>query len=120
MKRKFLSLACALALMLTLFAAPTSAAEQVVGYDYDCIVVDGLNYHFNLGVVTASASTTGESTGLREMTCSMYTVTPSGVHHGGDTSVMVLSVSISGYGEISTSQSTCSVKGGGRVATLVV
>ena len=105
MKRKILSLICGLALMLTVF----------------CIIVaGGINYHFDLGVVTASAVTTGKSTGLRSMSCSMYIITGSGTHRDSDTSPLTLTVTLSGYGNISVARSTCSVANSSEQVILVV
>lgn len=112
MKRKITSLICGLALMLTMFCVPVGAAEQFVAYDSGTLKVDGINYNFTMGVVTASAVTEGESTGLKSMSCSMYTVTDSGVHPGSDSGPLYINVTISGYGEISEARSECTVSGG--------
>jgi len=61
MKKKFFSLACALALMLTVFAVPTNAAENLIEYDTRTLAYNRDTYSYTLGVVTSAAATTGES-----------------------------------------------------------
>ena len=120
MKRKITSLICGLALLLTMFCVPTGAAEQFVGYDSGTIKVDRINYNFTMGVVTASAVTEGESTGLKTMSCSMYTVTDSGVHAGSDNGPLYINVTINGYGEISEACSECTVSGSSGNVVMVL
>ena len=120
MKRKITSLICGLALMLTMFCVPVGAAEQVIGYDSGTILVDRLNYHFNLGVVTGSAVTEGESTGMKHMSCSMYIISGSTVYRDSDYAQMFLNITMSGYGTISEAHSTCSVDDSNEILTLIV
>ena len=109
MKRKILSLICGLALMLTMFCVPVGAAEQLVGYDYRTIETTTGDYYFTLGVVTASAATTGEATGIHSMHCSMFIETPSGTYSNSGSRKDTLEVTISGHGNISYAESACSV-----------
>lgn len=113
MKKKFFSLACALTLMLTVFAVPTNAAENLIEYDTRTLAYNRDTYSYTLGVVTSAAATTGESPlgGLAEMTCSMYIQTASGVYPDSDSSPIYLEVAISGHGEIISAQSRCGILG---------
>ena len=71
MKRKFLSLACALALLLTVLVVPTSAASRIYDSDPGTITVNNIVYDFLLEVNGRTAITTGESSGNETMRCSM-------------------------------------------------
>lgn len=111
MKRKILSLICGLALMLTMFCIPTGAAEQLVGYDYGTIT-GTTPYKFTLGVVTASAATTGEAnTGLSQMNCEMFIDTASGRYWNSGIGHFNMEVTLSGHGNITYAQTECWVTG---------
>ena len=111
MKRKITSLICGLALMLTMFCVPTGAAEQLVGYDYGTITVGSNSYNFTLGVVTASAATTGETQGFSQMNCRMYIDTASGTYWNSGSDHLTLEVILNGRGNIHYSESGCTVNG---------
>ncbi len=109
MKRKFLSLACALALMLTLFTVPTSAAEQIYDTDYDLLEVNGEDYEFYLEIQGSYGLTTGKSSGPKIMDCSMSVTTSSGVYWASGEDDYNMSASSSGHGVIHSSRSNCGV-----------
>ena len=111
MKRKITSLIYGLALMLTMFCVPVGAAERIVAYRYGTIVGTA-NYDFMLGVVTASAATTGESkSGLSQMNCSMFIDTASGRYWNSGRGHFNMEVTLSGYGNITYAQTECWVTG---------
>ena len=81
--------------------------------EFEAIIklTDGINYHFSLRVVTTAATTEGNSTGMKYMDCSMYTVTNSGNHGGSEYARVQFELTIAGYGEISEAHSECVVVG---------
>ena len=111
MKRKFLSLACAVALMLTLFAVPTSAEPRIYDTDYDYITVNGIKYHFYLDIQGSYGETIGQSGGSKVMKCSMSATTNSGVYWASGEGAYNMSASSSGHGVIHSSRSNCGIVG---------
>ena len=120
MKRKFLSLACALALLLTIFAMPANAATRVVDSDHGVLTVNNVPYTFDLNVRNKIATTTGTSSGSQTMSCSMSATSNSGVEWNDDSRQYSLTVTISKSDVIYQSTSHCGVTGTTYGLTLMV